>query len=474
MYIWMIQAYLFCSRIYKGLLCVITQEQNCCFTCNAKSQEMELPDIVNRLRSHMICAVCLETLSSPKLLVCGHRFCATCLPRADTCFPKGLTHVTCPICRTARVYPADRLPNDCLAANFKEEMQHLEYIARAAGSCMVCSKTGLKLRCLTCQISLCEECHIDHFSVHHKNHAVVKADTSILCDKHETDLCYVCEHCHKLVCSCCLLDECKGHRYLTVRDAIDEYFKMKDWTERNTEFTKNNYTTLKDKLQSTFSAVSTNIQKHSDDAIEAIKKETRLLIESLDKMESDALNILENTKIAADALKEFSEVQSEKCGFEIPLELLKNLPHLLRPEVQTANDNCILDKIVFKPNKNISIGSVHVSLSKPESNTLDCTLPRLYGSQMTTTNLCTTRAVRGDVRKVVFILNPMYKKSKRIASLFPDDVLLSLRYLFATEHWCLCDMPLRLDTDVGFSISFWGWTLTLILWHVYVFGTEHW
>ena len=89
----------------------------------------------------------------------------------------------------------------------------------------------------------------------------------------------------------------------------------------------------------------------------------------------------------------------------------------------------MLEDIGFEPSKNISIGSVRIRLSKPESNTSDSTFPRLYGSQLTTAKVWTTKEVSGDVRKVAFTLDPLGKLIQ-ISDLLPDDVLLSLRYLF--------------------------------------------
>ena len=370
---------------------------------------MELSDAINQLRSRIECAVCLETLSVPKLLSCGHRFCKKCIPKPDLSFhPAGHRSVTCPVCRSVGIYPnIDQLPNDSLANDIRDDIQRFEGILESDRFCMVCLNVIATKRCLSCHISLCEGCNLDHSDILlRKNHAVVRQDPSLFCETHGKDLSYACRDCHKLVCSCCIVGCCKGHSYVTVREAIDEYFIIKERTEESTQYVKDNYNTLKGRMQSTFNTVCTGVQKHSDDVIEAIQKGTEQMIEYLKKMESDALAILEATEAAADGLKDFTEVRREDCRFELPIELLKSLPEMLRSGLRSSKDSCILESIVFEPNKNVSIGSVRVRLSDPDDGGfMYCTSPRLYGKQQVGAR-CINRESDCGYDGLDFILDP--------------------------------------------------------------------
>ena len=184
---------------------------------------------------------------------------------------------------------------------------------------------------------------------------------------------------------------------------MEEYFDMTETAERSTRYAKDNYATLADKLHSAFDAASASIQMHPDDVIDSIKKGTEQMIEYLKKMESDALIILEEAGTAVDGLNDFTEVRREDCRFELPIELLKKLPEMLRSGLRSSNDSYILEDILFEPNKNVSIGSVRVRLS--EAYDFRCRYPRLYGKQQIGAR-CINRARDCGYDGLDFILDP--------------------------------------------------------------------
>ena len=386
---------------------------------------MSFEEAVNQLRKHIECPVCLETLASPKLLPCGHKFCEKCVPVAGYGYSR---EVTCPLCRSRTKSSPRELPTDTLVANIKEHIKCIERKLEAARNCAVCMIIPATVRCLGCQASLCRLCRWAHYGLHGNNHIVVTEDPSLQCGKHDKDAAYVCVDCLKNVCFCCIHGDCisKHHRYLTAGDALEEYFKVKYMYRevRDMKYVGENYPTLKERLISTFNTASTRVQKYSDDVIKTIEEETNQIVECLEKIKADALTILEAAKTSTDGFKKFADSQR----WELPVGLFKNLPNFLRPEVQQSNDNYNLEDIVFEPNANITIGRVRLSLSKSESNSSGCDFPNLYGSQIIGVKSVTTE-IDGDLRKFTFTLSPDVKGSK-IADLAPDDVLLSLRYLF--------------------------------------------
>ena len=189
---------------------------------------------------------------------------------------------------------------------------------------------------------------------------------------------------------------------------MEEYFRMKEWNERNAQFFKDNYITFKERLQSSFNTVSTNVQKHSRGVIEAIKKETEEMLGYLKKMESDALSLLETAEAVVGGSKDSTEVQLEDYHYELPIGFMKNLPDILRSELQKFKDDrnfYVLEDIVFEPNENLSIGSVRVRLSEPDEYlALDCK-PRVYKSQQIGAR-CITREDDCCYSELAFTLNP--------------------------------------------------------------------
>ena len=398
---------------------------------------MELNQIVSILTSHIECPVCLETLTTPKLLPCGHRFCEKCLLKIQHKDRERDYTIRCPVCKQKTKTSAILLPTDGLAAKLKHEIDEFVML-NDFELCAVCFEEEAKARCFNCQASLCERCHNKHSTIRdYVGHTVVKLDRSLSCSIHKKDLAFVCEECHKAICSCCLMQGCYGHKHTAVGDDLEKYFEIRESTESDSRFIRENFKTLEQRLQGDFNRVTGEIQKHSDNVVSAVKKETEDVIRYLRRIESDAKSILHVTKTAADRLRGFRDVKREDCRHELPAELLKNLPTILRSEVQASKDSYVLDEIVFNPNKNISIGSVRVSLSKPESNTSSNMRPRLYGSQLVSAKQDTHQEIIGDLRKLSFTLYPGGKGryDKSILEMFPDDALLCLRYLFAEDDW---------------------------------------
>ena len=284
-----------------------------------KPWSMALADIVTQLQSHIECPVCLETLSSPKLLTCGHRFCKDCLEKIerDGC-------IKCPLCGAITRNTTNQLAGDTLAANLKDEIDNIwDTMHNQEDTCIAHPDVLASVRCLTCQSSLCNECYNKHGGISDDvNHTVIEYDSSVLCDQHGKDRVYVCEDCEKTVCSTCLIKECQGHRHTTIWSAVEGYFKMRGEAETKPETIQENFCDYKQEMLDVFELTTIEIQEHSDWVIDIIQRDTQLLIDSVNELRSHGLDILEATKAAADLLADFSIIELPACQNEISFEVI--------------------------------------------------------------------------------------------------------------------------------------------------------
>ena len=373
---------------------------------------MALIDALTDLRSHLDCSVCLETLSSPKLLPCGHRFCKECLDGIE------LFHrIRCPLCNEVTQKRVDDLPNDTLVTTIEDDL--VDKLERARHqSCTVCPHKKARKRCLNCKSSLCIDCNMKHSRVYGaengQNHIVTNFDPKLLCSDHGRDRVYLCEECHQTVCSSCLLQGCLGHKYTTVENALKKYLSTRTFAEKKTQFIRTHSEILKEHIGGPFEETIRDIQNRYSHIDLTIQQETNTLIDNLKKLQDDATHILNVTKSAADGLNNFKQIPSKSFQREVPEGLLHKLPEMLRPEVQDSYDSYIVEDVEFEPNINISIGTVCLTLAKPESNGSGACQPRLYGNQQ----LHAHTQFGGDKEKLKLTLKADNSNKNTIANFF--------------------------------------------------------
>ena len=340
---------------------------------------MELSDAITQLESHIECPVCYEVLTAPKLLTCGHRFCQPCLVRVENGYS-----IKCPLCQSVTKKRANQLPSDRLAADIKEELDNIRDAIHKK-YCVACPGTKASSRCFTCQSSLCKKCCKTHFEIYdNMNHIVVEYGLSLSCDQHGKDLGYVCENCDKTVCSSCLIQGCYSHKYSTIWSAVEEFLEMKKRTRMDPQLIQKHFPDYKQNLLHVFDSTVVEIQNHSDRMIQQIQRKTRALIDSVNELKSEAMKILEATKTAADLLQDFRETDLSKCRYEIPLNLFRNLSDILKPEVQDRKARCAIMNVGFKANEDISVGTLHVTLS--QETPLYPVVPQLYRNHVLNIN----------------------------------------------------------------------------------------
>ncbi|XP_070206350.1 uncharacterized protein [Littorina saxatilis] len=112
-------------------------------------------------KESLICSLCLEVFTCPKLLPCHHTFCLTCLK--DLTSRQGSASFPCPQCRLDVVIPAGGVAT--FQTNFYLRSEDLER-ARNKTMCMTHPDQNLDLYCADCKQTVCLKCVLTK----HKQH----------------------------------------------------------------------------------------------------------------------------------------------------------------------------------------------------------------------------------------------------------------------------------------------------------------
>uniref|UniRef100_A0A8C4RFT4 Tripartite motif-containing protein 16-like n=1 Tax=Erpetoichthys calabaricus TaxID=27687 RepID=A0A8C4RFT4_ERPCA len=196
----------------------------------AEAQLCELWDEIN-------CSVCLDTLTDPVSLYCGHSFCLKCL----TNYWDQSQECSCPQCREAfTTRPALHI-NTVLNEVIKKlkktgliphPLSFQNYAGPGAVECDIC--TGKKFRavksCLTCMASFCQTHLQPHYEVAAwKDHKLVDPDRNLkekLCGKHHKSLEIFCKTDETYICMMCVVTGHKNHEMVELETEREEKQKQ--------------------------------------------------------------------------------------------------------------------------------------------------------------------------------------------------------------------------------------------------------
>uniref|UniRef100_A0A8C4RKF3 Tripartite motif-containing protein 16-like n=1 Tax=Erpetoichthys calabaricus TaxID=27687 RepID=A0A8C4RKF3_ERPCA len=176
------------------------------------------------------CSMCLDTLTDPVTIPCGHNFCLKCL---TDCWDQS-QECSCPQCRhtftTRPELNRNTLLNEVIKKFKRPRLSppSQNYAGPGDVECDFC--TGKKFRavksCLTCMASYCQTHLQPHFEVAAwKDHKLVDPDRNLkekLCEKHRKGLEMFCRTDKMCICLMCVVTGHNGHEMVELEREREE------------------------------------------------------------------------------------------------------------------------------------------------------------------------------------------------------------------------------------------------------------
>lgn len=254
-------------------------------------------------RELFTCSICLDILSDPVTVNCGHNYCMKCIQgywdRGDQ---KGI--FSCPQCRQT-FNPRPDLKKNSVIAELVEQVRKsgIEQCSRpipAANSlgpedveCDVCNKKKLKAvkSCLDCLRSYCEL----HFKAHNAliggNHSVIDATHQLqdkMCPQHKKILEVFCRTDQTCICYPCTMEKHKGHDTITVFAEFAEKQKQLGETQRRVQ---QRIQKVENDLQG-LKKVADNLKSSAQAAVDDSERTFTEMIQSIEKKRSEVTKLI--------------------------------------------------------------------------------------------------------------------------------------------------------------------------------------
>ena len=294
---------------------------------------------LKKLDDQLVCSICLESFTDPKLLQCFHVFCNDCLKPMVQLEDQNRLSLRCPNCRRSTLLPE----NGVFGLQPAFHIHHLFEIQDALRKvkqgqegqrtqCEKCKKREANGFCRDCGKFVCETCiEVHNTWEEYSTHKVIsleqlKSDATemvsptrkiLYCSKHpgkELDL--FCETDQELICRDCIVKTHRDHQY----DLVSEAFpKHRDTIASHLEPVSQQLNTVNKAIQDLGAvhaqimdqrlAIEADIQRKTRQLHEVLEVRKTVLIGQLDQMTQQKLKTL---SIQRDEL-ELIQTQLRSC-----------------------------------------------------------------------------------------------------------------------------------------------------------------
>ncbi|XP_029992524.1 tripartite motif-containing protein 16-like [Sphaeramia orbicularis] len=278
------------------------------------------------------CSVCLDLLTKPVTIPCGHSYCMNCIKAHwDGQDEKKL--YSCPQCRQT-LTPRPALVKNTMLAALVEELKKMECQDAAADCCYAGAEDvacdvcyGRKLKavksCLQCLVSYCEKHLQPHYqSPTFKNHKLVDPSEKLqenICPQHHEVMNMFCRHDQQCICYLCPVNEHKGHDTVSV---------AAERTEKQKELEVN-----RQKVQQKIHDKENDVKVFGQE-VEAINCSADEAVQNSEKMFTELIRLMEQRR--SDVKEQIRSQQETEVSRvkELQKELEQEISELRRKDVE--------------------------------------------------------------------------------------------------------------------------------------------
>ncbi|XP_027876006.1 tripartite motif-containing protein 16-like [Xiphophorus couchianus] len=304
-------------------------------------------------RETFSCSICLDLLTDPVTIPCGHSYCFKCINCHWDQEDQKRIH-SCPQCRKTFI-PRPVLEKNTMLAALVEQLKKTglqaapadhRYTVHEDVACDFC--TGRKLKaiksCLFCLASYCEKHLQPHYDVAPlKKHKLVEPSKNLqenICSKHGEVMKMFCRTDQKCVCYLCSVDEHKGHD--TVSAAAERTERQRELEERRGNIQQEIQDREKDVKEQKEKVVYMN--RSADKSVEVCEKIFIDLIHLIQRKSSDVKNYIRSKQET-----EVREAEDEQKNLEQKITELKRKDAELEQLLDTEDNIQFLNNYIPEP-----------------------------------------------------------------------------------------------------------------------------
>ena len=193
---------------------------------------------IKKVSDQLVCSVCQEEYSRPRVLPCLHVFCESCLEKLV-----DMRSILCPNCRRSASLlgsSVSSFPRAFYIQHLFEIREALEMAQnRKKASCSKCGEGEVQAFCADCGQFICSFCHDMHlkwkelqghqisslFEVQEMaSKMVTPRKVTVFCTKHSTEpMKLFCETCEEVICRDCTVKAHRYHEYDLIPEVFSKY-----------------------------------------------------------------------------------------------------------------------------------------------------------------------------------------------------------------------------------------------------------